>query len=169
MTIRCNAYPTEAAARRAVEALRAKGVPERDIRLLTGRELGDVRREPVGGFAGPRGPGDPVGTYGGVVLRRQGAGSFVGDPDRQRQGSFADTDRVVIVTYKHGAERARVTGLRGVRRLLSRAALDDDALDRAVDDLHRGRALVLVESQGIAAARPRAVIPSTADHAREQR
>lgn len=113
--------------------------------LLTGREPGDFRREPIGGFAGPVGPGAPVGTYGGgVVLRRQGAGGFAGDPDRQRQGSFADADPVVIVSYEGDAERARVTGLRGVRRRLGRAALDDDAVDRAVSELHMGHAVVLV-------------------------
>jgi hypothetical protein len=51
----------------------------------------DVRREPVGGFAGTLGPEAPVGTYGNVRRRRrQGAGTFVGDADRRRQGSFAD-------------------------------------------------------------------------------
>jgi hypothetical protein len=51
----------------------------------------DVRREPVGGFAGTLDPDAPVGTYGNVRRRRrQGAGTFVGDADRQRQGSFAD-------------------------------------------------------------------------------
>ena len=44
-----------------------------------------------------------LGTYGGrAVQRREGAGSFAGDPDQQRQGSFADTDRVVIVTSHQG-------------------------------------------------------------------
>jgi hypothetical protein len=62
----------------------------------------------------------------------------------------------VIVSYEHGTERARVTGLRGVRRLLGRAALDDDAKDRAVDDLHRGHAVVLVEHQELAASETRA-------------
>ncbi len=53
----------------------------------------DVCREPVGGFAGSVPPDAPVGTYGNVRLSRwQGAGTFSGDPDRQRQGSFADTD-----------------------------------------------------------------------------
>jgi hypothetical protein len=53
----------------------------------------DVRREPVGGFAGTLGPDAPVGTYGNVRRRRrQGAGTFAGDADRQRQGSFADAD-----------------------------------------------------------------------------
>ena len=97
------------AARRAIEVLRTSGVPARDIRLLADRRpLADVRREPVGGFAGPVAPDAPVGTYGNrPVLRRQGAGGFAGDPDDQRQGSFADADRVVIVTYHGDAERAR--------------------------------------------------------------
>ena len=61
-----------------------------------------------------------------MLQRPQGAGSFAGDPDQQRQGSFADTDHVVIVTYTGAAERVRITGLRGAWRLLRRAALDDD-------------------------------------------
>jgi hypothetical protein len=150
MTTLTRTYATEVAARLAVEALRATGVPERDIRLLAGSEPRDIRREPVGGFAGPVAPDAPVGTYGGRVLqRRQGAGSFAGDPDRQRQGSFADTDRVVIVTYKGDAERARITGLRGARRLLRRAALDDDAVDRAVRALHQGHAILLADLREI--------------------
>jgi hypothetical protein len=146
-------YPTEVAARRAVQALRATGVPERDIRLLAGSAPRDIRHEPVGGFAGPVAPDAPVGTYGGRVLqRRQGAGSFAGDPSQQRQGSFADTDRVVIVTYTSDTERARITGLRGARRLLRRATLDDDAIDRAVRELHQGHAILLVDLHEITAS-----------------
>jgi hypothetical protein len=157
MTTHSKTYPTETGARRAIEALRATGVPAHDIRLLSGRRLGDVRRETVGGFAGPVSPDAAVGTYGDRhVLRRQGTGSFAGDPDNQRQGSFADTDRVVIFTYNGSAERARVTGLRGARRLLSRAALDDDTIDRAVGELDRGYAIVLIDLGEIAASDIRA-------------
>jgi hypothetical protein len=153
MTTLTKTYPTELAARRAVEALRATGVPERDIRLLAGSAPRDIRHEPVGGFAGPVAPDASVGTYGGrVVRRRQGAGSFAGDPDQQRQGSFADTDRVVIVTYEGDAERARITGLRGARRLLRRAAVVDDAVDRGVSELHRGHAILLVKLSEIPAS-----------------
>jgi hypothetical protein len=153
MTTLTKTYPTELAARRAVAALRATGVPERDIRLLAGTAPRDIRHEPVGGFAGPVAPDAPVGTYGGrVVQRRQGAGSFAGDPDQQRQGSFADTDRVVIVTHKGDAERARITGLRGARRLLRRAALNHDAVDRAVGELHQGHAILLVDLREIDAS-----------------
>jgi hypothetical protein len=153
MTTLTKTYPTEVAGRRALEALRATGVPERDIRLLAGTAPRDIRHEPVGGFAGPVAPDDPLGTYGGrLVRRRQGAGSFAGDAGQQRQGSFADTDRVVIVTYKRDAERARITGLRGARRLLHRAALDHDAVDRAVAELHQGHAILLVDLREIAAS-----------------
>jgi hypothetical protein len=144
MTTRCTTYSTEVAARDAVAALRDAGVPARDIRLLAGRRPGDIGREPVGGFAGSIGPDAPVGTYGGkVVLRRQGTGGFAGDPDQQRQGSFADSDRVVVTSDE--IHRARVTGLRGARRLLSRAALSDHEVHHAMAELHAGHAIVLVD------------------------
>jgi hypothetical protein len=153
MTTLTTTYTTELAARRAVEALRATGVPEPDIRLLTGTSPRNIRHEPVGGFAGPVAPDAPIGTYGGrTVQRRQGAGSFAGDPDQQRQGSFADTDRVAIVTYNGDAERARITSLRGARQLLRRTALDHDAVDRAVGELHQGHAILLVDLREITAS-----------------
>jgi hypothetical protein len=159
MTTLCSTYPTETAARRAVDGLRAGGVAARDIRLLTGRAPHDVRRAPVGGFAGPVGPDAPIGTYGGRVLaRRRGAGGFAGDADDRRQGSFADMDRVVIVTFQDGAERTRITGLRGARRLLDRAALEDDALDRAVHALHHGQAVIVVRLGEQAASGARAAL-----------
>jgi hypothetical protein len=70
----------------------------RKTRLLP-RLPRDVRSEPVGTFAGTIGPDAPVGTYGGAMLRRsQGPGTFAGDADAQRQGSFADTSHVVVFT-----------------------------------------------------------------------
>ena len=51
----------------------------------------DIRREAVGGYAGPVAPHAPIGTFANrVLLRRQGTGSFAGDPYLQRQGSYAD-------------------------------------------------------------------------------
>ena len=144
------AHPSEETARQAIEALRAAGASARDIRLLKSRPLQNVRDEPVGGFAGPVAPDAPVGNYGGVMRRRaQATGSFATgsarDPDRQREGSFADAERVVIVIYKHDKEHSRVTGYRGVRRLLRRAALHDEAIHRAVKELHTGHVLVLAD------------------------
>ena len=152
MTTLTKTYATQVTARRAVQALRATGVAERDTRLLVGSAPRDIRREPAGGFAGPVAPDAPIGTYGDrTVQRRQGAGGFAGDPDQQRQGSFADTDRVVIATHQGDAERARITGLRGARQLLHRAALDDDAVDRAARELHQGHAILLVDLREITA------------------
>jgi hypothetical protein len=103
MATLCRTYPTPEAAREAVEQLQAEGVPGNDIRLLTGGFEHDIRRETVGGFAGPIPPEAPVGNYGGALrVRRQGRGAYAGHPDRQRQGSFADTDlhsgRAVVLT-----------------------------------------------------------------------
>jgi hypothetical protein len=153
MTTLSRTYATELAARSAAEALRATGVAKPDIRLLVGSAPRDIRGEPVGGFAGRVAPDAPVGTYGGRVLqRRQGAGGFAGDPDQQRQGSFENADRVVIIAYEGDAERARITGLRGARRLLRRAALGEDAVDHAVRALHEGRVILLVDLREIAAS-----------------
>jgi hypothetical protein len=69
----------------------ALALPRRDFR--PGRTLPDVRREPVGNFAGRVAPDDPVGSFGNVPhQRRRAPGAFAGDPDRRRQGSFGDHD-----------------------------------------------------------------------------
>ena len=164
-------YLSEDAARRAVEALQAAGVPRDDIRLLTSRPQRDIRREPVGGFAGPLGADAPIGSYASVPRRRgQGVGSFAtgsltGDPDRQREGSFGDAERVVVVIYKHDTEHSRVTGYRGVRQLLGRAALHDEAIDRAVKELHTGHAVVLVDVAEITPSEARAHLEQIAEAA----
>ena len=44
MTTLSKTYPSEDTARRAVETLRAAGVPPRDIRVLTSRPPHDIRR-----------------------------------------------------------------------------------------------------------------------------
>jgi hypothetical protein len=102
MTTLGNAYDSEDTARSWIAALETDGVPGRDIRLLVGAGLDDVRCEPVGGFAGPVYPDDPVGSFGNQRLRRpRGNGTFCGDADRQRQGTFGDSDRHVIVSREH--------------------------------------------------------------------
>ena len=76
-------------------------------------------------------------------------------PTSSAKAHSADVDRVVIVTYDDDAERTRVTGLRGIQRLLRRAALGDDAVAHAVNQLHRGHAVVLVELREIPAGEAR--------------
>ena len=171
MTTLSKTYLSEDTARQAIEALKAAGAPPGDIRLLTSRPQRDIRREPVGGFAGPIGTDAPIGSYASVPRRRgQGVGSFAtgsfaGDPDRQRKGSFADVERVVIVICKDDKERSRVTGYRGVRQLLRRAALHDEAINRAVKALHTGHAVVLVDFAGLAPSEARAHLEQIAQAA----
>ncbi|MGH2744509.1 MAG: hypothetical protein ACRDN8_18920 [Thermoleophilaceae bacterium] len=138
-------------------------MPDRDIRLLTGCRLRDIRREPVGGFAGAIGPDAPVGTFANTRRpRRQGRGNFASFPCPQRQGSFADTDLDVIVNYDHGAERSRVVGDAGLRRLLQEAALESAAGEHVVDELHVGHAMVLAEVAEIAPGDARARLEQVA-------
>ena len=143
MATLCKTYPSFEAAREAVEQLQSAGVAGGDIRLLAGGVLHDVRREPVGGFAGPIVPEARVGNYGGARrLRRQGRGAYAGDPDRRRQGSFADTDTDLIET---GDGRCMTADDHAVRALLAAAAVTGTAADDVVETLHRGRAVVLTE------------------------
>jgi len=142
MATLCSTYGNPALARSGVEALSGAGVPGRDVRLLLGDRRHDVRHEVVGGFAGPIPPDAPVGTFANVPRARwQGNGTFAGDSDAQRQASFADTGRDVVLTGAH----AHVVGDLSVRRLLRDAGLDSSATDRVLDELHTGHAVVLAE------------------------
>ena len=144
----CKTYAREDEARHAAAAMRRAGVLKRDVTLMTGSRLRDVRRELVGGFAGPIGPDADVGTFAGIPLvRRQGAGSFAGDADRQRQGSFADSERVLITTSAGRAQRSRVVGHAAIRRLLREASLDD--AQHTIDMLAMGHTALVVETSDI--------------------
>jgi hypothetical protein len=136
-----------ALARRAIEDLRAAGLPPQGAQLITGGRLHDRRREPIGEFAGAAAPDAPMGTFANVTLRRwRPGGSFAGDPDRQRQGSFADVDQHVIVTYDSGGRgHQHVAGERGVEALLRAAGLEPDETERALAQLRDGGALVVVQ------------------------
>src|SRR3954469_7989004 len=118
-----SAYPGEAAARRAIDGLRAAGLPPQGAQLITGAALHDLRVEPVGEFAGRAAPDDPVRTFANTtVLRWRPGGSFAGDPDRQREGTFADVDGAVIVARDAGGhEHARVAGVRELETLFADA------------------------------------------------
>jgi hypothetical protein len=119
--------------------------------MLTGRRLHDIRREAVGGFAGAVDPSAPVGAYAGPPrLRCQGRGGFAGDPDDQRQGSFADADATVIAD--DGAGRWQDADDLRLQRLLWHAALAGESADRVIDELRAGHAVVLVEAAEIAAS-----------------
>jgi hypothetical protein len=147
MATLCKAYPSEAAARRAIQSLRAAGLPPQGAHLVTGGPLHDLRREPVGEFAGRADPDAPVGTFGSrTLLRWRPPGSFAGDPDRQRAGSFGDVDgHVVVHCDPAGGEHTRVTGVRGLAALFAGAGLHTEAIEHALAQLRSGSSLVLVQ------------------------
>jgi hypothetical protein len=151
MTTLCEIYSSQAAAQQAGEALRAASVPDRDIRLLTGSRYHDVRSELVGGFAGAVGPDAPVGSYAGLPRPRwHAAGGFHGEPDRQRQGSFADAERNLVLTYDRADERSHLVSGRGVGRLLREANMTGETAGRIAAELHQGHAVLLAEVVEIA-------------------
>jgi hypothetical protein len=146
MATLCKAYADAGAARDAIDELLTAGSAGRDICLVVGSTPHDRRHEVAGGFAGPVPPDAPVGRFAGAPLRRwQGAGSFAGDADRMRQGSFADVDADAIVTFADHAEHARIAGDRDVRHLLRRSEFNRDTADELVEELHAGRELVLID------------------------
>jgi hypothetical protein len=147
MATLCRAYPSEALARRAIAGLRAAGLPPQGAQLIAGARRHDRRREPMGEFARVEPPDAPLGTFGNLTLERwRPGGSFSGDPDLQRQGSFADVDGHVVTTHDPGGgEHRLVAGRRSVEALLRAAGLDRDAAERALAQLLAGSALVLVQ------------------------
>jgi nucleotide-binding universal stress UspA family protein len=137
----CRTFADEATARHAVEALSDSGVAW----LVTGRRMNDVRKQPVGSFAGVVRPNASVGTFANVRLRRdQGTGSFFGDADHERQGSFGDTDGDSLAHYDDGAVRSRVIARHDVQQLLHRVGVSDNEMDRALGALDLGHTVLAV-------------------------
>jgi hypothetical protein len=57
----------------------------------------------------------------------------------------ARTDRVVLITFRNGAERSRVTGHLALERRLRGTPLDGEAVERIGSELREGHAVVLAE------------------------
>jgi hypothetical protein len=157
-------YSSEKAARRAMAALRGNGSAQ-DLRLLVGGcALHDTHRGRVGGFAGPVALDDTGRELANRPCEhRRGRGSFAGEPDGQRRGCFADTDRVVVVTQRDGVERSRVTGELCVGRLLRSARLSDEVAVGGIDELRAGQTVVVVDRAVVASADARV----QSEHVRE--
>jgi hypothetical protein len=147
MATLCRTYSSEAVARRAIDDLRAAGLPPQGARLIVGGPVHDRRREPMGEFARAVGPDAPVGTFGDVTLERwRPGGTFAGDADRRRQGSFADVDRNLVVTRDPGqGEHRHVASRHDVETLLRATGVELDEAARVVAELCDGRSLVLVQ------------------------
>jgi hypothetical protein len=159
MNALCKAYDTTADAERAVADLIAAGVPGEDVRLLMGAQVHDARREARGRFSGSVAPEEQVGAYAGDGPERSALrGSFAGADAGAAEGTFANTERDVVVTQSDGKEQARVAGHRELKRLLMEAGLDDATAEADVEALHAGRILVLVHAGAIGDADARALL-----------
>ena len=148
MTTLYRAYESTSDAENAVERLLSTGVPMR-IELIMGRALEDARDAPIGTFAGTTTTDAlTVGSYANVAHSGRAAmGTFAGDADKQRRGSFGDTDRDTVTTYQSGVKRTRIASHRRLEKLLVDAGLDQAIATANVRALHAGRVLVLVRSE----------------------
>jgi hypothetical protein len=148
MTTLCRAYPTDDAARAAVDHLLARGLPGADIRVLMGRPEHDHGEEPLGRFGGDRvAPTDPVGSFAGSGGTSQDTmGEFVASTAQRRRGGFGDIDRDTATSYPNGVARVDVTTHRNLRKSLIEAGLDEPTAEADIKALHQGRVLVLVQT-----------------------
>jgi adenine-specific DNA methylase len=141
------AYTSIHEAETAAARLLSAGVPTVRIQLVMGRAIQDARDTPIGTFAATTTAGAAtVGSFGNVALSaRQAIGTFAGDPDKQRRGSYGDADRDTVTTYEPGVKRTRIASHRTIEKLLVDAGLDPAIATAQVDALHAGRVLVLVD------------------------
>ncbi len=137
MAVICRSYASHEEARRAVEAALGTGIAGNGIRVLMGQPGHDARTDREGEFGGSTAPAGH--------RRDEAAGGFAGEPETQREGSFADADRETVTSYPGGGERVHVVGHREVHRVLRDAGLDEATAQRDADALHEGRILVLAD------------------------
>jgi hypothetical protein len=149
MVTLCRAYTSTHDAESAVTRLLSAGVPAIRIELIMGRAVEDARDAPIGTFAGTTTAGaQTVGSFADIEHSgRTAVGTFAGDPDKQRRGSFGDTDRDTVTTYRSGAQRTRIASHHRLEKILVAAGLDQAIARANVRALHHGRVLVLVRSE----------------------
>jgi hypothetical protein len=162
----CDAYPNLEAARRAAAALRRAGVPARDIGVFGGSRYHDLRAERAGGFGGPVTPEAPFGKFAGPARRRwQAAGGYAGAPDRERQGSFADTSSSETITFDRLGEHRHTTSERSAWRRLADAHVPPDVGVRMLAALRDGRAVLIAELSEVDYGQAAALAHAEADTA----
>jgi hypothetical protein len=142
------AYTSTHEAEHAIEQL-LSDVPAVRIALIMGHAVQDARDAPIGTFAGTTTPdAQTVGSYANIAHSgRDAMGTFAGDPDNQRRGSFGDSDRDTVTTYMAGVKRTRIASHRTLKKILIAAGLEQAIATANVDALHAGRVLVLVHSE----------------------
>jgi hypothetical protein len=133
----------------AIKRLVAAGVPATEIELIMGEPIKDSRDAPIGTFAGTTtADALTVGSYAGIQHSgRKAMGTFAGDPETQRVGSFGDVDRDTVTTCRAGVRRTRIASHHRVEQILVQAGLDRASAQASVKAMHAGRVLVLVQSE----------------------
>jgi hypothetical protein len=136
-------------AENAIQRLLSAGFPAIRIELIMAHAVQDARDAPIGTFAGTTtADALSVGSFADIAHSgREAIGSFAGDPDKQRRGSFGDTDRDTVTTYQSGVKRTRIATHRTLEKILVDAGLDRAIATANVRALHAGRVLVLVHSE----------------------
>jgi hypothetical protein len=149
MTTLYRTYTSTHDAENAIDRLLAAGVHETGIELITGHAVEDARDAPIGTFAGTTtADAQTVGSYANIGHSgREATGTFAGDPDKQRRGSFGDVDRDTVTTYQSGVKRTRIASHRRLEKILVDAGLDPAIATANVQALHAGRVLVLVQNE----------------------
>ena len=148
MATLCRAFTSTHDAENAIERLLSAGVAAIRIELIMGHAVEDARDAPIGTFAGATtADARTVGSYADIAHSgRDATGTFAGDPDTQRRGSFGDIDRDTLTTYESGVTRTRIASHHRLAKLLVDAGLDQAIAAANVGALHAGRVLVLVRS-----------------------
>jgi hypothetical protein len=164
MTTLWATYPSHRLAERAVDVLRKAGIPATDISIIHAADDRDRRELDRGAFAGRVAPDDPVATFGDRARPRSAAeGTFAGDGDEHRKGTFADTPREVVVQHPSDSPTERVIDDGSLSEMLASVGIHHHHAQRLLEELHDGRHVVLAQATddvaGTARARLEAAIP----------
>jgi hypothetical protein len=150
MSSYCRSFETAAEALRAAASLRAAGVPDADVRVLTAAAPLDTAGSPVGTFASEDARKGVVGTFASEDARESVVGTFAGGgASGVRMGSFADTDREELHRFVGGAERVDSLSHQEVEDLLVEAGINRDGAKADVQALHHGHVLLLIGTANV--------------------
>jgi hypothetical protein len=149
MTTLCRTYTSTQDAEDAIERLLSAAVPATRIELIAGHAAEDASDGPIGTFAGTTtADAETVGSYANIPRSgRDAAGSFAGNPDEQRRGSFGDTDHDTVVTYQRVVTHTRIATHHRLLEILVAAGLEHTTAAAQVGALHTGHVLVLIHGE----------------------
>ena len=138
-------YLRDDLASRAVALLCNAGIAKGDIHVVSGSATRDRRVMVRGSFAGQLLPDDAVRTFADTTRHRRGAeGTFEGDADAHRQGTFADTDRDQFTDFTGAHEIVHTIGDGALDRYLDDLGVQKHTREQIQTAIHNGRHVVVV-------------------------